>query len=227
MRKALGTLIIFMSPLLLQSEAHGGRRLWGAAQIASTNKSPTETPAAPHECKKHWYTDVKLGYFYPTNEIMQEIFDNGGFSVRGEVDYEFDIPLAIWLDGGWWGGSGHAIGGHEKVRIDVGTITLGLKGFWHFNPMASAYLGLGPRLFLVSIDNDSRYVKEDQWKVHVGGGFTGGILIFPMKDKGAFIDIFADYSIQKGSYDSAGISSKVYDLRVDGVTAGIGLGYRF
>lgn len=173
-----------------------------------------------------WYAEIKLGYFYPNDSILREIFDNGGFSLRGEADYEFWSPLALWLDAGWWGKSGTAIGGTEKTNINVGTFTLGLKGFWHFHKMASFYLGAGPRVFLMKNYNDSPFVQEDVYKTRIGGGFIGGFLVFLGECSGTYFDLFLDYSLRNIKAHNH-TASQSHDINIDGLTAGLGLGHRF
>lgn len=189
-------------------------------------KSKKETPSSHTSRQTHrWYFAVKPGYFYPTDEVVRKIFHHGGFSMRGEIDWEMWKTLALWLDGGCFWKSGHAIGGSEKNSMQVGSATVGLKGFWFPHPRAGFYAGLGPRLFILKVQNHSSFVKKHETKVGLGGGFTAGFLVFHPQDH-LFLDLFLDYSVKEIEGHPNGIASKVHDINLDGLTAGVGIGWR-
>jgi len=173
-----------------------------------------------------WFVEAKPGYYYLTDSLMRSTFDNGGFSIRGEVDYKFWKPLAVWLDGGYFQKTGKSIGGNKKVDISIGSTTLGLKTIFFLHRRMAIYGGVGPRLFFLNIENHSRYVKSNDRRIGIGGGFTSGFWLFPFNEK-VFIDFYVDYSIKKMDFGHNHKSSLSYDVKLDGFTAGVGLGCKF
>jgi hypothetical protein len=179
-----------------------------------------------------WYFTFKPGYFYFTDTSMREFYNTGGFSMRGEAGCRVWGPLIVWMDGGYFQKDGVAIGGDEKHKIMLGTITLGLKAIHYFHDAVAIYGGAGPRLFIAVIHNGSPYVSGVDTGVGIGGGFSGGVWVFPFfKCKNAarniYLDFFADYSLKTLKIDADEISSEDFDVNVSGVTAGLGIGIRF
>jgi len=180
------------------------------------------------EPEKKWYFEVKPAYYYLTDNTMRAFFDQGGFTGRVELGYKVWKPLYVWLDGGYFQKSGHAIGGSEKINMKLATITLGLKGIYFVHDRIALYAGVGPRIFMLMMHNDSPYVRGDDNAIGIGGGFDGGFKFFPFpKWDNIFFDVFVDYSLKNLKIAEDEISSTDSDIDVSGVSAGIGLGIRF
>jgi hypothetical protein len=185
-----------------------------------------KTPCPPS--KPNWYFEIKPGYYFLTDHSMRQFFDNGGFTLRGEAGYKLWGPLTLWFDGGYFQKNGYALGGTEKSDLLLATLSLGLKTIFYPHDRFAFYLGAAPRLFLMMLDNDSPYVRGTDNEIGLGGGFQGGIWLFPISGwKNFFIDLFADYSWKVMKIDPDEISSEDFDVDVSGVSAGIGLGIRF
>ena len=180
-------------------------------------------------CEKRWYLEFKPGYFYFTDADMREFFDNGGFSFRGETGCKLWGPLTVWVDGGYFQKKGEAIGGTEKLEIKLASITLGLKLIHYFHKSVAIYAGAGPRLVMMMLKNHSEHVNEEDNEFGIGGGFDAGIWIFPLPNaaRNLFFDLFVDYSWKKMSITPDPISSYDHDVDVSGLTAGLGIGFRF
>ncbi len=176
---------------------------------------------------ERWFLEFKPGYYYLTGACARAIYDHGGFAFRFEADYRiYSDYLLIWFDGGYFTKNGHSLGGESiSTKMQLGSITLGLKGiyFWDY---CAIYGGAGPRLFILSVENDTPYVK-DQNKTGVGGGFTAGLLIFPWARSLGFLDLFVDYSLKSVDFSSSGTMIGRDNVDIGGITAGAGLGVRF
>lgn len=178
--------------------------------------------------EKRWYFEIEPAYYYFTDPDMRQFFDKGGFSIRAETGYRFYKPLIVWIDAGYFAKDGKAIGGEEKLKIKLATLTLGLKAIYYFNSYVATYAGAGPRLFIMLLHNGSPFVRSDDNEVGIGGGFDAGFWIFPIPQwSNFFLDVFADYSWKKMSIAPDEISSLDSDVDVSGLTAGLGIGIRF
>lgn len=176
---------------------------------------------------KLWYFTLKPGYFYFKDNDMRHFFD-GGFTFRAETGRRFWDHFMVWIDGGYFKKKGSAIGGPERLKIQIATITLGLKGIYYFNSWSAAYAGLGPRLFMMLLHNSSPHVRSDDNEIGIGGGFTAGLWFFPTyRWENLYLDFFADYSMKKLKVEPDEISSIDNDVDVSGLTAGVGIGFRF
>jgi hypothetical protein len=146
----------------------------------------------------------------------------------------------------------------ECIKYKLGTVGLSLKYYFELcrHDWLVPYLGGGLKLFLVSINNDSLYVKQCEHYKKLGGAIHAGLLFRICR--GFFADLFVDYlgrSIKCGNNcDSCrsdcstncgsccqttcntdrekccnGKSGKDNGLRlkIGGVFAGVGIGYAF
>lgn len=175
-----------------------------------------------------WYFVVKPGYFFIQDGDMRQFFGTGGFTIRGEFDYTLRGPLMLWIDGGYYQETGTAVGGTEKLELQLGTLTVGLKWKIDFSSYGSFYWGIGPRLFLMRLENDSPHVRGEDNAFGIGGGFDAGFWIFPIpKWKNLFLDLYADYSRKEMHIDPDEVSSIDNDVNLSGLSVGLGLGVRF
>ncbi len=184
--------------------------------------------------EKKWYFILKPGYYYFSDKSMRKFFDDGGFTIRGEAGCKFWGPLIVWVDGGYFQKSGKALrssddfGGSDDIDLRLATITLGLKYIYSYCSCVSFYLGAGPRLFMMMMENDSPHVRGVDNSIGVGGGFDAGLWLFPVPQwPNLFFDLFADYSWKKLDTEADEISSFDYDTDVSGITMGLGIGVRF
>lgn len=186
--------------------------------------SPTPIPMED----KRWYFEVKPGYFFFTDKDMRQFFDRGGFTFRIETGYKFWGPFMVWVDGGYFQKEGRAIGGTEKIEFKLASITLGLKLIYYFHDRVAVYAGAGPRLLMMMMRNYSPFVRGDDNAIGIGGGFDGGVWLFPIaRWPNVLIDLFADYSLKTMKVEPDEISSTDSDVNVSSTTIGIGLGVRF
>ena len=178
--------------------------------------------------EKRWYFEVKPGYYYFSDKDMRHFFNDGGFAFRAETGCKFWDPLIVWTDIGYFQKEGRALGGTDKIDFKLATITLGLKAIYYFTDSIAVYGGMGPRLFMMMMDNHSPFVRGEDNEIGIGGGFDAGIWFFPITCyPNIFFDLFADYSWKKMKVEEDEISSLDFDVDVSGLSAGLGLGVRF
>lgn len=208
------------SPTVLEQQEQKEPEQEEPPQVALEQKEPKQ--------EQRWYLEAKPGYYYFTDKEMREFFDNGGFTIRGEAGYRFWKPLAIWLDVGYFQKEGHAMGGSEELDIKLVTFTLGLKGIFYVHEIVALYAGVGPRLFMALLHNNSPFVRGEDDGIGIGGGFQGGVWLFPFpRNRNIFFDFFIDYSHKGMEIEEDETSSLDFDIDVSGITAGAGLGIRF
>lgn len=178
--------------------------------------------------EKRWYFEIEPGYFWFTDRDMRRFFDDGGFTIRAETGYRFYGPFTVWIDAGYFQKEGTAIGGTEKLEIKLATITLGLKAIYYFNSCVAVYGGVGPRLFMMMMHNDSPFVRGDDNEIGIGGGFDAGFLFFPVPQwPNFFFDAFGDYSWKQMKIEADEISSLDNDINLSSFSVGLGIGIRF
>lgn len=169
--------------------------------------------------------EVKVGYFNFTNYHLRKIYKSGGCDVQLAGTY----PLwSIWNIYGaveYAERSGHSLGGHEKTRIRVFPISLGIKAVIPFCDCVDLYGTIGPRYFFVRQRNHSDYVDK---RVHQNGvgGFVGAGILYDFYDC-LKLDLFGEYSFRKLHFSHHKSRVQGHDLDVSGYCVGLGLGYTF
>lgn len=191
----------------------------------STSPPPVNRSIDP---EKKWYFELLPGYFRFSDSRMRQFFGSGGFTARGEAGCRFYNPFAVWIDGGYFWQSGKALGGNEELKIQIASLTLGLKLIFDINDTFAFFCGAGPRLFILLLNNDCAFVRGDDQEVAIGGGFDAGFRISPFRGyRPFFFDLLIDYSLRNINVDEDENCSYNFDVDISGITAAIGVGIRF
>jgi len=200
------------------------------------------------ECKGVAFT-FKNGFFYPQECRLRKIFDRcgskGGYWPELALSYNFWKRMHVELSGSYFKRTGKILGSSERTEVSLPTLGLGLKYFFcgkecdcccqGWCGRCSFFLGGGLRTFFYKEKNCSSYFLSCLKKTTVGGMINAGFRFRVYK--GLFLDLFADYNFktlkpscfcrQKDSEKMSCKPSSFSCLKLGGLVAGIGLGYRF
>lgn len=191
-----------------------------------SEKAPLAPPPKPFE-RPRWYFVAKPGYYYFTDKDMRQFFD-GGFTLRGEFGCRIWKPFYVWVDAGYLEKKGEPIGGNYDLKLQMASVTLGFKAIGYLHDRFAVYAGAGPRLLMTLLYNDSPYVRERDDHLGIGGGFIGGLWIFPFPHTNEiFFDLFADYTLNRMQLEEDLVSSYDNDVDASGLSFGVGVGVRF
>ena len=170
-------------------------------------------------------TEVKGGYFYPTDKIFREIYSPNGIYGMEITTYAWD-NYYIWIGADFFTNTGHSIGLEDPTSIYLVPLTFGLKYFYPVNRDVDLYAGLGFQgTYLKTID-DSPFVAHEVSNWDAGGIVKFGAIL--NMDKNFFIDLFTNYSYQKMDFqDTEGGFLEHFKVDLSGFTVGVGIGYRF
>ena len=179
-------------------------------------------------------TEFRVAYFSPESKRMKKIYSKDLIDYQIEISKSIFSDFSIWLDVDYMTKKGHSENLHDSTRIWIVPIALGLNYNFLCYQGWNAYLGAGGNYTHLKIHDHSHYVKEHISKWDFGGTFKLGIKkIFC---NGITLNIFCDYFLQKfhfsnSSHCSYQSSSSCYIerhcLNLNGLKAGIGLGYSF
>ena len=196
-------------------------------QEAETNSMPDQEKQVTSPRSRIGYIEFKPGAQIFTNKTMRKIYGEINFAGKVEGGVIFYRPLTLWLDAGYYQKTGRVVNGSEKTTVKLGTATIGLKGVFFDRERLAFYIGGGPRLFVYRGETSSPFVDSRTDKIGVGGGAIAGLWFFPFSGTQGYMDIFADYSIKKFSPPSQGNSSLVFDIKLNNLLFGIGIGVAF
>lgn len=175
--------------------------------------------------------EAKAGYFYPSNHRFQKIYHDGGGIYGGEISVglcDCDNDWYAWVSGDYFERHGRSIGGHDKTTIKMVPVGFGFKYFFPacYCDMFRFYVGAGGLATWLRLRDHSHYVVPKSEKWGFGGIIKSGVIV-DFCD-GFFADIFVDYSILDIKFhDTKHRQVTRQKAHLDGLSAGLGLGYRF
>ncbi len=174
-----------------------------------------------------FYLTAKAGYFRFTDQTMREVYNNRNYAVLGEAGFFLGSRhLALFASGSYTRPTGTGLNSSIATSVELGTLTLGPKFFVYPASWLGLYAGAGPRCFFYHEKDHSPFVEQSIHRSGIGGGFMGGILL-GRERHGFLVDLFVDYSVKTFDKRPNGIASEVFDIRLDSLTAGGGIGWVF
>ena len=153
--------------------------------------------------------EVKGGYFNFSNSKLRKIYTGGGLDLQLAVSYEIDPIWNVYASAEYAQRSGNSLGAHERTRIELYPLSVGIKPTICLHPNFSFYGNVGPRYFFVNQRNYSEFVDK---RVHQNGlgGFVG-----------------VGYSFRRLHFYPFKTYVTGHTIEVGGYTFGLGAGYSF
>ncbi len=171
-------------------------------------------------------TEVRAAAFFPMSRHFRQIYGREGLSlqVEGARAWSSHPNLEIWGNLEWIYMHGKPHGGCGSTHINIGNISLGIKGIGSvFRDIIYLYAGIGPDLGMAFIKNritcctDCQRTHQSKSALGIGGILKGGLQVY-FTDH-FYLTGFADYlylPIHMGGTKDIG-----------GLKAGGGIGARF
>lgn len=165
----------------------------------------------------HRNIKVRGSAFIPTSCLFREIYGTAGGSF--DVEFTADIwdYLQAWANYDWFSKHGNSIGFCSPTKINISSISFGLKYPHEIRHWLTLYAGVGPSFALVKLHNCSFCGPQCCSKSSIGFVVKTGADFF-FSDRG-FVDIFVDYAYQQVAFEQR---TSVSNVRIGG-----GLGVAF
>ena len=160
--------------------------------------------------------EVRVAAFVPTGGLFREIYGSVGADYELEYTLRWSRTWAAWANLAWYPKHGHSIGLESPTRVNLGNLSVGVRVLYDFNQKVSGYLGLGPSLTGVWVNNQACCSCDRVSKTTVGGVAKLGCYVYLYKS--LYADLFVDYLYQPIHFEST--------VNVGGLKAGLGLGVR-
>lgn len=187
----------------------------------NTQQSDYNRPKQDHP---YVLVEGKAGYFFPTSSKFKNIY--GGSGIYGyDVSVQAWKGLYVWTSASYFGKTGHSEGLHDKTKMIMVPIDLGLKYNWQFN-IVDFYVGAAGVATYLHLHDESPYVKQKTNKWGGGGNARAGFLFnLPAR---FYIDIYGDYYFMWVPYSNTnGGTVTANTANLSGASVGGGVGYRF
>lgn len=208
-------------------------------------------------CDSFWgiATEARVAYYYPSSKRVRRIYGNGWTDCQLELSKSFkkcfglgevcgldcleDMEGRIWTGVSGFSRNGNSIGFHDKTRLQLIPISLGLKIFYPVFCNTKVFIGGAACYSMLRIHDHSEYVHKHVRKGSLGGLFQSGMTYDFCN--WAYASFFFDYYFQRfhfhndrintssGSSDLSESSGFVerFDLNMNGYKVGVGLGISF
>jgi hypothetical protein len=202
----------------------------GQTTPPATTDSPSSQPAAPalqtepaapieqasvgQDYGSFILSEVKLGYFRFGDKKLRHMYDKGLLDVQWVNSFCFWNPLYVYTSVEYIGADGRVPKTHEKQKIRMVPVSLGLQYIQPITFDFKYYLTAGARYFFVHQWDHSTSLTH-----HGLGGFANTGFIYYFSEH-VIVDFFGEYSYKKMHFHEMGGSS-----HVGGLTLGAGVGY--
>lgn len=161
---------------------------------------------------------IRSAGFIPASKLFREIYQTAAACLELEYAFKFRDYLEIWGNFDWlFKEHGRSVGLCNPTTITIANFSFGLKFPYRFTTCNEIYIGIGPSIAGVWLNNKSYCSCENISKA------AGGIVVKTgyshYFSKSIFFDFFADYI-----YQPARLQHKT---DIGGVRIGAGVGGTF
>jgi outer membrane protein len=168
-------------------------------------------------------TDFRMGYFRFSDKSLRHIYDKGVLDLQLVSSFCVWTPLYIYLAGEYIGAKGRSIGGHDRTKVRIVPISLGLQYIQPITYDFRYYLTLGPRVFYFHQKNHGPGVPSQINKWGCGGFVNTGFMYYLSEH--IIVDFYGEYSYKRMHFETHKAATSGGHLQIGGLTLGGGIGY--
>ncbi len=172
-----------------------------------------------------WIVGGRVSYFRPDEKRLRKIYNYGWADYQFLLGYSPYRCLNVIATVNYMQETGKTLGWRNNTKIQVIPWGLELRyRYWAWR-RCEFYLGAGPRYYVLKITNQAPHMKGHVSKKGWGGTVNTGMTWTPRES--FFIDVFFAYSYQKMGAPSFGNNNEGLSLKLGGLDAGGGIGWKF
>lgn len=203
-------------------------------QISTNLPTSHDRQKPPQKAKMsndHWkpfcFLEARGAYFLWTDSTVKSVYSPGALCGL-EFDCRLYEQLYSWVGVDYLCKGGKTLPDHKSTTLTLVPISAGLK--WIYTVYrAQPYLGAGIEAFYGKETIDSSVFAHSRANWGCGGIFKAGLLVYLIDH--LFLDLYADYSLQKLNLKKLPASAPQLELvnsvNLSGFSFGLGLGYGF
>jgi outer membrane protein W len=156
-----------------------------------------------------------VGYFRPADHLIREIYPRG---VALEVQLRRQLVPYIegWVNANYFVKRGQSLGLHEKTRLQILPLSIGLNVHRCIAEKFTPYIGLGATYTMLKTFDQASSLTKRHHRYRFGGVAKSGILYSVNQE--FFFSAFADYYYTK-------VSNGHGNIDIGGLRTGLGLGF--
>jgi hypothetical protein len=168
-------------------------------------------------------TEFKMGYFRFGDRTLRHIYSDGVLDIQLTSSFRVWRPLYIYAAIEYIGAKGRTLGGHERTKIRLVPLSLGLQYIQPITFDLKYYLTVGPRVFHFHQKNHSVGVPSTVNKWGCGGFINTGFMYYLTEH--IIFDFFGEYSYKRMHFKTDRANVEGNSLQIGGLTLGAGIGY--
>jgi len=158
--------------------------------------------------------EFRSSVFVPTSDRASRIYGNSIPNYAIEITRLRPGSFDYWMNFNWLTSRGSSVRYRDSMRINIASLSLGLKRSYPYCQTNDFYWGLGAVVSGVQVKRHSQYKHETGSRASFGGVFKLGttISIGPC----SYFNLFTDYYVQPWVYKA--------NVNMSGLRVGLGLG---
>jgi outer membrane protein len=173
--------------------------------------------------------EARVAYYHPTSKKVRHIYSEGVADYQLEISKGLGCNWRVWAGVSGFSKEGRSIGFHNRTRLSLVPVNLGVKYVYPIMCDTKLYVGAAVCYSFLNIKDHSYYVHEHTSKGNWGGLIQLG-LYYNIWDC-LYLDVFADYYFQRFHFSHSNYSYDYYverhNLDMSGYKVGAGLGFSF
>jgi hypothetical protein len=170
--------------------------------------------------------ETRVSYFHPFSKRVRDIYGDGWANFEVEASQTMCNEWTIWERASGWPVTGRSTALHNRTKMRLWSLQLGVIRQFFISPYWRYYFGLGASYNFFNIHDSSHYVRKHFSKNEFGGVARTGVHYF-FRDY-CFIDINLEYQYQKFDFSRHRHSRvSIRNVNLSGIQIGGGLGILF
>ncbi len=161
--------------------------------------------------------EIRFAESLHSSDRFSKIYGNWGASYEVEASTQLPYCIDGWCNFDWFSKHGRSEGLDNPTRVQIATVSLGVRFPYQFCERFTGYLGIGPTISRIWIKNNSECSRGKTSKLLIGGVLKSGVIYSLCGN--IFCDFFADYIYQPVHFET--------QVDIGGLKLGAGVGIEF
>lgn len=161
--------------------------------------------------------EIRSAAFFPSSKLFREIYGNVGVCYQLEGSTRLCKCIDGWANFDWFNRHGESYKLEDPTKVRIANTSIGVKFLCRSYKQLTPYVGIGPNLSKIWLQNKSEYFQESLSKWTIGCVFKSGVYL--CINKSTYLNLFVDYLLQPVHFNT--------NVNIGGFNLGAGLGMKF
>lgn len=172
-----------------------------------------------------WSGELRLGYFWPSSNLIRELYPSGGLEGEAQLNFRFRYNWETFANVAYFQKEGRSSGQADVTKLRLTPLSFGINYLFLPDCRCCPYLGFGANYTFFSNDNHTAPFIEEHAS-NSGWGWVGKSGLYIQLPNCFYADLFVDYHYNRLHFKGTGAHGAT-KVQVGGIHTGLGLGYHF